>query len=98
MRLRVGELDKALIVYGERRYAKGVSGLGMTSPALPKIFLAFRTRVASRSVEHRALLTTVLLEPDERRLSLIWQTALPVRQADSEYLDETSIREKRLVS
>jgi hypothetical protein len=37
----------------------------------------------------------VLVEPDERRLVLVWQSALRVPAPDADYLDETEIVEKR---
>ena len=39
------------------------------------------------------MLVTVLAEPDERRLSLVWQSALRVAAARTDYLDETEIVE-----
>jgi hypothetical protein len=37
----------------------------------------------------------VLIEPEERRLSLVWQSALRVSSAQADYLDETEIVESR---
>jgi hypothetical protein len=34
----------------------------------------------------------VLVEPDARRLSLTWQSALRVAAAHADYLDQTEIR------
>jgi hypothetical protein len=67
---------------------------GLLRFELPRIHLAFTTHIRGRRVEHRAHLATVLLLPEERRLALVWQTALPVTQKDSDYVDSTTIQEK----
>ena len=64
---------------------------------LPRIYLAFTTHFGRRRVEHRGRLTTVLIEPDARTLSLVWQASLPVAAPDGEYLDITTIHEKTYV-
>lgn len=64
---------------------------------LPRIYLAFTTHFGRRRVEHRSRLTTVLLEPDTRTLSLVWQTSIPVDARDGEYLDVTTVHEKAYV-
>jgi hypothetical protein len=61
---------------------------------LPKIFLAFSTRFGRRVVEHRSRIASVIIEPDDSRLMVVWQTSLPVRSPDVDYLDETLIQEK----
>jgi hypothetical protein len=61
---------------------------------LPKIFLVFRSRFGSRSVEHRASLATVLVSLEEMKLILVWQSALRVPAREAEYLDSTLIQEK----
>lgn len=63
---------------------------------LPRIHL----RMASRFGRHRRpheppILTTVLVEPDASRLSMIWQSALRVAAPDADYLDVTEIVEQR---
>ena len=62
---------------------------------VPKIFLAFRTHFGSRSEEHRSRLVTVIIEPDDRRVMVVWQTTLPVPLKQMDYLDKTVIEEKR---
>ncbi len=61
---------------------------------LPKIFLTFTTLFGSRREEHRGRLTGVVIEPDERRLQVVWQSTLAVLGREEEYLDATVIREK----
>jgi hypothetical protein len=67
---------------------------GTMRVALPKVYLTFRTFFGRRREEHRSRLVSVLLEPDEARLIMTWQTSLAVVSSDSEYLDETIIDEK----
>jgi hypothetical protein len=60
---------------------------------LPRIGLAFRTRIGKRTEEHGATLTTVFIDANAARVSLIWQGALRVPARDLEYLDDTTIQE-----
>jgi hypothetical protein len=61
---------------------------------LPKIFLTFQTSFGNRTEEHRAILTTLFIATEQRKLSLVWQSALRVPARDADYLDTTIIREK----
>jgi hypothetical protein len=71
---------------------------GATRFDLPKIFLAFQSRFGRRAQEHRASLATVFIDTDAMRLSLVWQTVLPVAPRDIDYLDQTIIREKAYIT
>jgi hypothetical protein len=62
---------------------------------LPTIVPTFTTRVAGRIEEHPALLATVYLALEEKKLMLVWQSSLPVRAREFEYLDSTEIGESR---
>jgi hypothetical protein len=62
--------------------------------ALPKIYLAFTTHFGSRTVPHRARLSSVNIEPDRKQVALVFQTSLKVDARDEDYLDLTSIEEK----
>ncbi|QSQ11889.1 DUF2169 family type VI secretion system accessory protein [Myxococcus landrumensis] len=62
---------------------------------LPRILLGFTTRIGTRRVPHSSRLVTVLIEPEEKRLSLVWQSTLRVSAPDADYLDETEIVELR---
>ena len=70
---------------------------GMVRFTLPKIYLAFTSFLRNKGTEHRSRLATVLIEPELKRVQLVWQTSLPVGPRDVEYLDETRVREKRYV-
>jgi hypothetical protein len=61
--------------------------------ALPKIHLTFRTRIRDRAEEHRARLTTVILEPDYPRVMLSWLTSIQCL-TDVDYLEQTVVRQK----
>lgn len=80
---------------GERGELTNLTPEGLLKFELPRVHLAFATHIRGRREEHRAHLATVLLLPEERRLAMVWQTALPVSQKDSDYVDSTTIQEKR---
>jgi hypothetical protein len=64
--------------------------------ALPRIALELTSIFGTRREPHGPpRLTTVLVEPDERRLSLVWQSTLRVPAPESDYLDRTEIVERR---
>jgi len=44
---------------------------------LPRVRLGFRTSIAGGTKHHRATLHSVILEPTDRRLIMVWHTALP---------------------
>jgi hypothetical protein len=71
---------------------------GLVRFTLPRVYPTFATFFGPRRVEHRARLGTVILEPDAMRLQLVFQTALPVPSSDVDYLDTTSVREKRYLA
>ena len=79
---------------GENVELVNLSCDGMVRFTLPKIYLSFATHFGSRREDHRGKLTSVLIEPAVMRLSLVWQSVLPVVARQTEYLDETAIREK----
>lgn len=64
---------------------------------LPKAYFTFETKFSTlrghRSEEHRAKLSTVILEPDHPRVVMVWTSCLLVRE-NEDYLDETIVREK----
>jgi hypothetical protein len=77
---------------GEHLVLSNLSPEGTLVLELPRIDLSLHTRFGSDRVAHEApVLVTVLAEPDERRLSLVWQSALRVAAARTDYLDETEI-------
>lgn len=85
---------------GERVRLVNLTPSGTLEFELPKIYLAFTTYFSTvggrRAEEHRSHLSSVIIEPDQSRLSMVWVSALLVRQ-DEDYLEETIVREKRYV-
>jgi hypothetical protein len=66
---------------------------GVLRFSLPNVRLTFNTRIDKRIEEHRALLATVIIEPDHPRVIVVWLSSLKCR-ADVDYLEETVVREK----
>jgi hypothetical protein len=60
---------------------------------LPTIELRATTRIARRSEEHGFELATVVIEPEEGRLIMVWQSSLLVRAPEVDELHFTEIRE-----
>ncbi|HEX8705644.1 MAG TPA: DUF2169 domain-containing protein [Myxococcaceae bacterium] len=83
---------------GERIELVNMTPEGVLRFDLPRISLGFTTRIGTRRERHGARLTLVLVEPEERRLTLVWQSALRVTAPDADYLDETEIVEGRGVA
>jgi hypothetical protein len=83
------------IVGGERVELVNMTPEGVLRFDLPRISLGFTTRIAMRRVQHGSRIALVLVEPEEKRLSLVWQSALRVPAPDADYLDETTIVEER---
>jgi hypothetical protein len=69
---------------------------GRLTFALPRVHLTFSTRIDMRIEEHRARLSTVIVEPDRRRAIMVWVSSLTCH-ADGDYLEETVVREKPLL-
>jgi hypothetical protein len=65
---------------------------------LPRVVLGFNTHFGSTVQPHRGRLVTVVVEPDDSRVLLVWQTALRVPLRMIDYLDQTDIFVKRLLS
>lgn len=82
---------------GERVELVNLSPGGHFVLEVPRHYFTFTTRLGTRSVEHRAHLTALFIEPEASRVSVTWQTSLPVPPADIDYLDDTTIREKAYV-
>ncbi len=64
---------------------------------LPRVLLGFETHFRSGApVLHRQTLHSVIIEPDQRRCALVWQTALPCHHQVLK-LEHTVVTEKRLL-
>lgn len=49
--------------------------------SLPRVVLGFETRIRGGWAQHRQSLQTVIIEPDEARLIMVWQSTLPCHDA-----------------
>ena len=79
---------------GERVELVNMTPDGVLRFDLPRISLKFTTRISTRREQHHARMVTVLVEPEEKRLSVVWQSVLRVPSPDADYLDETEIIEQ----
>jgi hypothetical protein len=64
--------------------------------SLPRVYLAFSTRIGRQVVGHRAKLHTVILEPDGPRVMMVWHTSLMCHGHDHE-LELTRVTQKEYV-
>lgn len=80
---------------GERIELLNLSPEGRLVFNVPQIGLDCVSYFGAHTREHGAQLATILVEPDERRLTLMWQSSLRVASADADYLDVTEIVERR---
>lgn len=81
---------------GERVGLLNLSPEGTLVFELPRIRLSLATRFGPYRTPHDPpRLATVSIEPDERRVSMVWQSALRVAATEGDFLDETEIEERR---
>jgi hypothetical protein len=69
---------------------------GRLTFTLPRVYPFFETRFGDERVEHRSQLCTVIVEPDQSRLIMAWQTTLLCNDRVDD-LDATIVTEKRAV-
>ncbi|WNG63069.1 DUF2169 domain-containing protein [Archangium gephyra] len=86
---------KTPLVGGEHVELLNMTPDGLLRFELPRISLGFTTRIGKRREQHGSRMVTVSVEPEEMRLSLVWQSVLRVPSPDADYLDETEIVEQR---
>ena len=66
---------------GERVDLENLTPSGKLSFVLPKLAIGCRTSIDGGITHHRSNLHTVLIEPDEQRLIMVWHSALPCHHA-----------------
>jgi hypothetical protein len=81
------------LVGAERVELLGMSPEGALGFTLPSLALLFSTRIGLNLEQRRARLVSVSVEPEERRLGLLYKSALRVPARDVERLDEVTIEE-----
>lgn len=79
---------------GEEVVLRNLSPEGLLRFRLPRISLGFITRIDGGTTHHRGQLYTVIIEPEEHRLIMVWQTALPCHHT-LYTLKETVVIEKK---
>ncbi len=62
---------------GEKVELLNLTPNGYLSFVLPKLVFGFRTSIDGGSANHRSDLHCVLIEPDQKRLIMVWHSALP---------------------
>lgn len=77
---------------GEQIVLVNLSSAGRLSVEIPRITFLARTRIDRRVAEHDFALATVIIEPDERRVMIVWQSSLPVSAPDIDLLIDTELR------
>jgi len=82
---------------GEEVVLRNLTPEGVLCFRLPRVRLGFRTRVDGSSIHHRGDLHTVIIEPAERRLIMVWHTALPCHHT-LYTLKETVVFEKEILN
>jgi len=78
---------------GEMVELVNLSPDGKLAFTLPRIHLSFRTRFCRKDQEHRGHLCTVLLEPDQSRVVMSWQTSIVCNHRVDD-LDVTVVTQK----
>ncbi len=81
---------------GEKVELVNLTPNGLISFHLPKVRLLFLTHFGKEIIEHRAELSTVIIEPDYPRVIMVWQTSLPCHHKVDK-LDFTEITEKQYI-
>lgn len=81
---------------GEPVELKNLTPGGELKFSLPKIHLTFNTLIDGRSTEHRAQVSTVIIEPDHPRVIMVWKSVLSC-PTDIDYLDDTVVRQKAFI-
>jgi hypothetical protein len=87
---------KSYLLGGESVELVNVCPEGRMQFALPKLRFRFETRFGARKQEHASDLATVIVEPEPRKLTLVWQTSLAVKARDCDYLDQTVVIEEKV--
>jgi hypothetical protein len=86
--------QRAALLGGEPVELTGVAPTGALRFDLPRLRFAVRSRLSRRRVAHPASLATVVFEPDLRRVSLVFVSALAVHHALHE-LERTIVEEEK---
>ena len=97
---RCAPLDQQLNGFlqgGEEVILQNLTPEGLLRFQLPQVTLGFTTLIGGGTTNHRPQLHTVIIEPEDRRLIMVWQTALPCHHT-LYTLKQTTVFEKRHLS
>lgn len=78
---------------GEEIRLINLSPEGELTFELPRVRLFFETTFVDETVEHPARLHTVIIEPEERRLHMVWQTRLDCHPKVNKLIETTIVEE-----
>lgn len=81
---------------GESVALLGMSPNGLVSFTLPRVVLSMRTAIGRGVVEHSGALSTVIMDADAMRLTLVFQSHVPCHGRDH-LLSETLVWNKEIV-
>lgn len=81
---------------GDRVELTNLTPGGRLEFQLPRVHLGFSTRIHKNTEEHRGQLSTVVIEPDNQRVLMVWVSSL-LCPTDVDYLEETVVREKEIL-
>ncbi len=97
--LRCAPVDQQVngfLTGGEDVVLRNLTPDGIVRFRLPRIGLGFTTRIGGENVHHAHAMHTVIIEPEDRQIILVWQTSLPCHHT-LYTLEETTIFEKELL-
>ncbi len=81
---------------GEEVVLSNLTLEGLWRFQLPRIRLGFSTRIDGGTMHHRGQLHTLIIEPEDRRLIMVWQAALPCHHTLYTLKETVVIEKKRL--
>jgi hypothetical protein len=81
---------------GEEVVLSNLTPEGLVRFRLPRVHLGFTTFIGGGIVHHNSTIHTVILDPEDRQLIMVWQTALPCHHT-LYTLKETVVFEKKRV-
>jgi hypothetical protein len=88
---------KGYLKGGEQVALLNLSPEGLLTFQLPKLSFGFNTRIDGGTVHHRSELYTVIIEPEERRLIMVWQTSLPCHHTLYTLKETVAFEKERIV-
>lgn len=81
---------------GEAVLLSNLTEEGTTIFEVPELTLEMESRFGRRRQVHdEVILSGLMIEPDEKMVSVVWQSCIRVAAPDADYLDVTEIRERQ---